>query len=254
MMNWKLDGKVALVTGGTRGIGWAIADEFLRLGATTCIVARDGEEVRKCISAWRDNQLPAHGITADVKTTKGRQFIVEKLREMGGGLNVLVNNVGTNIRKKTLDISLEDYRHIVDTNMTSAYEMCRLLYPMLKSSQPSSIVNIVSVAGLIHVRSGPPYAMTKAALVQMTRNLAVEWAPDGIRVNAVAPWYIQTPLVESVLSNRDYYNEVLSRTPLRRIGKPEEVACAVAFLCMPASSYITGQCLVVDGGFTVNGF
>ena len=129
-----------------------------------------------------------------------------------------------------------------------------MLHPMLTAARPSSIVNVVSVAGLTHVRSGPPYAMTKAALVQMTRNLAVEWAADGIRVNAVAPWYIETPLVQSVLSNSEYRDEVIMRTPLRRIGKPEEVAGAAAFLCMPASSYVTGHCLVVDGGFMINGF
>jgi len=104
------------------------------------------------------------------------------------------------------------------------------------------------------LRTGTPYAMSKAALAQFSRNLAVEWAPDNIRVNAVAPWYIRTPLVEPVLKDKDFYAEVLSRTPMNRIGEPAEVAGLVAFLCMPASSYITGQCIAVDGGFTIYGF
>ncbi len=113
---------------------------------------------------------------------------------------------------------------------------------------------MASVAGLTHVRSGVPYGISKAALVQMTRNLAVEWAPDNIRTNAVAPWYIRTPLVEPVLNDKDLLAEVLVRTPLQRVGEPEEVSGGVAFLCMPAASYITGQCIAIDGGFMINGY
>ena len=125
---------------------------------------------------------------------------------------------------------------------------------MLKKSKEGSVVNIASVAGLFHVRSGAPYGMSKAAMTQLTRNLAVEWAQDGIRVNAVAPWYIKTPLVKALLEDPEFINPVLERTPLGRVGEPREVAAVAAFLCMPASSYITGQCLVVDGGTTVCAF
>lgn len=253
-VNWRLDGTVAVVTGGTRGIGKAIADEFLRLGATVCIVSRTADDIQRAVNAWRDDRLPAHGVAADVKTEAGRRAIIEEVQKLNLKVSTLINNVGTNIRKKSPDYSLDDYRQIVETNMTSTFELCRMFYGMLKANHPGSIVNIVSVAGLKHVRSGPPYAMTKAAIIQMTRNLAVEWATDGIRVNAIAPWYIDTPLVETVLSNKAYYDEVIARTPMRRIGKPGEVAAATAFLCMPGASYITGQCLAVDGGFSVYGF
>ncbi|MDQ4140366.1 MAG: SDR family oxidoreductase, partial [Bacteroidota bacterium] len=111
-----------------------------------------------------------------------------------------------------------------------------------------------SVSGLNHLRTGAIYGMTKAAMIQLTKNLAVEWAGDNIRVNALAPWYIRTPLADAVLQNQEYLNDVLSRTPMGRVGEPSEVAAAAAFLCMPAASYITGQCLAIDGGFSVYGF
>ena len=111
-----------------------------------------------------------------------------------------------------------------------------------------------SVSGLTHVRTGAPYGMTKAALHQLTKNLACEWAEDGVRVNAVAPWYIRTRRTSTSLADPDYLDEVIDRTPMGRIGEPEEVASAVAFLCLPASSYVTGECIAVDGGFLRYGF
>jgi Tropinone reductase 1 len=110
------------------------------------------------------------------------------------------------------------------------------------------------VSGLTHVRTGAAYGMSKAALHQLTRNLAVEWAEDGVRVNAVAPWYIRTRRTSSKLADPDYLDDVLQRTPMGRIGEPEEVASAVAFLCLPAASYVTGECIAVDGGFLRYGF
>jgi Tropinone reductase 1 len=132
--------------------------------------------------------------------------------------------------------------------------MSQLAYPFLKKSGNARVINISSVSGLKHLRTGVIYAMSKAAMIQFTKNLAVEWAPDNILVNCLAPWYIKTPLAEAVLKNPEYLKDVLDRTPLGRVGEPEEVAATAAFLCMPASSYITGQCLAVDGGFSVYGF
>ncbi len=250
---WNLSGKKTLITGATKGIGKAIAEEFLELGSEIFIVARNEKEIEACLASWKQKGRKVSGISADVTDKKDRERIFGTVEKEWGSLDCLVNNAGGNIRKKALEYSDEEYNKLIGTNMTAVFEMCRLGYPMLKKSASASIVNLASVAGLTALRTGAIYAMAKAAVIQLTRNLAYEWAPD-IRVNAVAPWYIRTPMAEAVLKDREYLDSVLSRTPMKRIGEPAEVAAIVAFLCMPASSYVTGECIAVDGGFSNYGF
>ncbi|MBI4854788.1 MAG: SDR family oxidoreductase [Acidobacteria bacterium] len=254
MNRWQLAGKKALITGGSKGIGRAIAEEFLKLSAEVCIVARNETDIENLVDEWREKGWLAQGIAADVADSSQEDEIFTTLGSYWDSLDILVNNVGTNIRKKTVEYSFSEYESVLNTNLSTVFRICQLAYPLLKKSNSGSVVNIASVAGLTHIRTGSPYAMSKAAILQLTRNLAIEWANDNIRVNAVAPWYIRTPLAETVLQNPEYLREVLSKTPMKRIGEPIEVASAVAFLAMPASSYITGQCITVDGGFLINGF
>ncbi len=253
-MRWSLQNKYALITGATKGIGHAIAEEMLALGAKVCIVARNQSEVNQTVLAWQQQNLQAHGIAADITKPADRKNIFKQIKQESNSIDILVNNAGTNKRRKITDYDTGDYEYIMETNQHAVVEMCKLAYPLLKQSEQANVVNISSVCALLHVRTGVYYGMSKAALNQLTRNLAVEWANDNIRVNAVAPWYIETPLALQVLQNNEYKQEVLSRTPAKRIGKPGDVAGAVAFLCMPAAAYITGQCIPVDGGFSVNGF
>ncbi|PNH12845.1 Tropinone reductase [Tetrabaena socialis] len=229
MARFGLAGRTALVTGATRGIGKAIVDELARLGAKGCV--------------------------CDVSERAARSELVERVSEaFGGTLNILVNNVGTNVRKPTVEYTEEDYSFVMRTNLESAYHLCQVCQPLLKASGDGCIVFNSSVAGgPTAMRSGTLYAMTKAALNQLTRNLACEWAAARIRVNAVAPWYTATDLALQVLKDESVKAEVLSRTPMRRIGQPEEVSGAVAYLCSPAASYVTGQIIQIDGGYSVMG-
>lgn len=251
---WRLKGKQALITGGTKGIGFAVAQEILELGGEVYIVARDAQLIKDRIASWNDQGFTVLSSVADISAKADRKKLFNEIRQKWDKIDILINNVGTNIRKKATEYSDDEYEKVVSTNMHSTFAMCQGAYQLLRKSEAGAVVNIVSVAGLTHLRTGAPYGMTKAAIHQLTKNLSVEWASDRIRVNAVAPWYTRTPLAQKLLENKEYLKEVLGRTPMGRIAEPEEIASAVAFLCMPAASYITGQCLAVDGGFTIYGF
>lgn len=253
---WRLDGQIALITGASAGIGLAIARELLGFGADTLLVARDAD----LLDAAREElseEFPDRrilGLAADVADDEDRRAVLDWVEDHADGLNVLVNNAGGNVTRPAIDYTEDEWRGIFETNLFSAFELSRYAHPLLTRHASSAIVNVGSVSGITAVRSGAPYGMTKAAMHQMTRNLATEWAEDGIRVNTVAPWYIRTRRTSGPLSDPDYYEQVIERTPMRRIGEPEEVAAAVGFLCLPAASYVTGECIAVDGGFLRYGF
>ncbi|MBS0584136.1 MAG: SDR family oxidoreductase [Proteobacteria bacterium] len=253
---WRLDGQVALITGASRGIGLATAREFALLGADVLMVARDEAHLESARAELAE-EFPDGDIVsfaADVADAEQRREVFDWVADLELPLSILVNNAGGNTSKPTLDYDEAEVRKLIEVNVMSAFEMSRLAHAQLAEHGNAAIVNVSSVSGLTHVRTGSPYGMTKAALAQLTRNLACEWAEDGIRVNAVAPWYIRTQRTAVKLADEEYLDEVLARTPMGRVGEPEEVAAGIAFLCLPAAAYITGECIAVDGGFLRYGF
>lgn len=232
-----------IVAGGTRGIGRAIADAFLADGHQTCVIGRN---------APLDN--PGHAnVIADF--SKGGE-VADSIRaaaDVLSGCDVLIHSVGTNIRKAAIDYSCAEFDHILGVNLLSAWDAAIAAYPFLTASQCASVVFIGSVASKVYVGSGVPYAMTKAAMDQMTRGLAVEWASKDITVNTVQPWYTQTDLAAPVLNDPARLEVILGATPNKRIASPADIAGITVFLTSPAARHITGTTIPVDGGFLAKG-
>ena len=233
-----LEGKLALVTGASRGIGRAIAAELASAGASVVVGYRSGAEEAEALAA----EIGGRAVQADVADPEQAARLVEE----AGDLDILVNNAGLTRDGLILRMSDEDWRTVLDTNLSGVFHTCRAAARGMMKKRAGSIVNLTSVVG-IHGNAGQTnYAASKAGIVGFTKSLAKEMASRGVRANAVAPGYIQTALTE-VLPD-EVQQAILDNTPLARLGTPEDVAGAVRFLCSDEASFVTGEVLLVDGG------
>ena len=244
--HFTLHGKAALVTGGNGGIGLAMARALAQAGAAVAIAGRDAEK-----NAAAAREVPALCVQADLSDSKACRAMVEEAAQRLGRLDILVNNAGTNIRKAPQDYSLEEWRLVLDTNLTGAFVACQAAYPHLQHAGGGKIINIGSMMSLFGASFAAPYGASKGAIVQLTRSLAAAWAKDHIQVNAVLPGWIDTALTRRARQEvAGLHERVLARTPAGRWGVPADLAGIAVFLASPASDFITGTAIPVDGGYS----
>jgi len=250
---YDLKGKVAVVTGAGRGLGKWIALALAEAGADVLVAALHSETAEKTCLEIREMGRKSTFLAVDVSNAEAVKAMMATAEADLGGLDILVNNAGVNVHKPALDFTPEEFARVVDVNAKGVFFCSQAAAARMIPKGAGKIINIASSAAFL-VRAGIPnsvYAMTKAGIVMLTKALAEEWSRFNIHVNAVAPGYFLTPLVEDRFEDREMYNTILSSTPLGRVGNPEDIMGVVVFLASAASAYITGQTICVDGGRTI---
>ena len=248
---FRLDGEVAAVTGGSSGIGRAVALAFARVGAGIAIIDRDAVAGAEVAAEITEAGGKSAAYPLDVTDAPAVDRVFADIVERHGRIDVLVNSAGIAIRKPAVELPVEDWERVMAVNATGSFLCARAAARhMLETGEGGSIVNIASIMGFSGgIYPNASYQTSKGAVVNMTRALAVEWGHAGIRVNAVAPTYIRTPLTKPLFENPEALAEIERRTPMGRIGEPEDVVGAVLYLASRASALVTGHTLAVDGGF-----
>jgi NAD(P)-dependent dehydrogenase (short-subunit alcohol dehydrogenase family) len=246
-----LTGRVALVTGASRGIGRAIALAFGAAGAAVACCARSAESIAATAAAVRRAGGKADAFPLDVTSRTQIEAAVMDIERALGPIDVLVNNAGAILEKKSLEVTDEEWDEILTTNVTSTFRLARAVAPGMIARGRGKIVNIGSMYGAIGVPRYAAYCASKSAVEALTRSLAAEWARHGIQVNCVAPGYVDTDISRPAMADDRTRTYLLSRVPARRIGEPKEVAALAVYLASSASDFMTGQTLHLDGGQTI---
>jgi 2-deoxy-D-gluconate 3-dehydrogenase len=246
-----LHGRVAIVTGGNGGIGLGMAKGLASAGAAVVVAARNAEKSRAAVRELEAIGAPALAVGVDVTDEPSVEAMVAAAAAWRGRIDILVNNAGINIRKPAQDLSLDEWRRVIDANLTSAFLCSRSAYPHLKRAGGGKIVNIGSMLSIFGASFGPVYGASKGGIVQLTKSLAVTWAPDNIQVNAVLPGWVDTELTQRGRKEIPGLNEkVLAGTPAGRWGRGDDFAGIAVFLSSAASDFLTGAAIPLDGGYS----
>lgn len=247
---FSLEGRKAVVTGASRGIGRAIAETLARAGASVGVTARDAGALEGTVESIRSAGRLAVPAALDVRDTDATKRAFDDLQDKLGGIDILINNAGYEEIRPSLDVDEALWDRIVDTNLKGAFFCAQAAArQMAGSGLGGSIVNLCSLTSYVGIPTAVPYGSSKSGLLGMTRALATEWASAGIRVNAIAPGYFRTDMTEVFYQDTAWEQSMLGKIPLKRFGSMEDLSGAILFLASGASAYVTGQCIPVDGGF-----
>jgi 2-deoxy-D-gluconate 3-dehydrogenase len=251
---FSLEGRVAIVTGGNGGIGKAIACALASKGASIAVAARNQTKTAKAVKEIKESfGVSVQGIEVDLLHEEQIDAMVKKVMEVLGRIDILVNNAGIAEGKKPQDVSINDWDRVLNTNLQGAFLCARAVYPYMKARGGGKIINIGSMASIFGSAFLPAYSASKGGIVQLTKSLAVAWAPDNIQVNAILPGWYKTGLGEEARkTDSTHEGRIASLTPMGRWGKTNELGGAALFLASPASDFVTGVELPVDGGYSIS--